>query len=390
MELRRNICGRLAVKGSCAKDEDVGFQTFSRVVLEMESLGFRGHVLSMSILPKELPATDPGIILQLRDRQYAAELIATALEHFDLFSWLSENDGVGSEEVARHFKVAERPLDVLLTLCRAYGFLEGVAALRLTELGREHLVKGSPWFLGPYYSPIRDTPIVRTFLKVLKTGKPANWQAKDSGGDWHDSMKDPVFAQEFLQLMNCRGLLFGQKLAEGLAPFLGNRTRLLDVGGGSGIHSATMCAAHSQLSAVVLEQEPVDEIVRAEIARHGLEERVEVMTGDLFEDAWPEADIVLLSNVLHDWDVAEIGDIVAKAADALAPGGLLVIHDAFISDDKSGPVEVAEYSALLMNITQGKCYSAAEYADLVEPLGFEPGDYHASVSHRGWMTAVRR
>lgn len=351
---------------------------------------FLRHSRVMKTIPKDLPTTDPGIILQLRDRQYAAELIATALEHFDLFTWLSENGGISSQEMASRLEVAERPLDVLLTLCRAYGFVEGVDAVRLTELGREHLVKGSPWFLGPYYSPIRDTPIVRTFLKVLKTGKPANWQAKESGGDWHDSMKDPAFAQEFLQLMNCRGLLFGQKLAEGLTPLLGNRTRLLDVGGGSGIYSTTMCSAHSQLSAVVLEQEPVDAIVRAEILRHGLESRIAVMTGDMFVDAWPEADIVLLSNVLHDWDVAEIGDLVKKAAEALAPGGLLVIHDAFIADDKSGPVEVAEYSALLMNITQGKCYSAAEYGELIEPHGFEPGGYHDSVSHRGWMTAVRR
>jgi 2-polyprenyl-3-methyl-5-hydroxy-6-metoxy-1,4-benzoquinol methylase len=351
---------------------------------------FLRHSRAMKTIPKNLPTTDPGIILQLRDRQYAAELIATALEHFDLFSWLSEREGISPQEIASQLGVAERPLDVLLTLCRAYGFVEGVELVRLTELGREHLVKSSPWFLGPYFSPIRDTPIVESFLKVLKTGKPANWQAKDSGGDWHESMKDPGFAQEFLQLMNCRGLLFGQKLAEGLGPLLGERTRLLDVGGGSGIYSATMCSAHPQVSAVVLEQEPVDEIVRAEIARHGLSACVEVVTGDMFEDRWPEAEIVLLSNVLHDWDVAEIEMIVKKAAEALTPGGLLVIHDAFIADDKSGPVEVAEYSALLMNITQGKCYSAAEYAALMEPLGFDAGEYYESVSHRGWMTAVRR
>jgi hypothetical protein len=129
--------------------------------------------------------------------------------------------------------------------------------------------------------------------------------------------------------------------------------------------------------------------VRSEIARHGLGDRVEVQTGDMFHDPWPAADILLFSNVLHDWDVAEASALLKRAAETLLPGGLLVIHDAFISDDKSGPVEAAEYSALLMNITQGKCYSAAEYGALMEPFGFEPGQFQNSVSHRGWMTAMR-
>lgn len=340
-------------------------------------------------IPANSPTTDPAHILQLRDRQYAAELISVALLHADFFTWLSENDGASPSTAAEHFGYQSRPLDVLLTLCRAYGFIIGTDALQLSPLGREHLVKGSPWFLGPYYSPVRDTPIVRAFLHVLKTGKPANWQAKDSGGDWHESMRDPEFAKEFTELMNCRGLVFGQALATHIGPLLGERKQLLDVGGGSGIYSATMCRAHPQLSATVLEQEPVDGIVRAEIARHGMEGRIGVEAGDMFLDPWPEADIVLLSNVLHDWDSPELREILAKAAETLSPGGLLIIHDAFIDDDKFGPVETAEYSSLLMNITQGKCYSPAEYAAILEETNFKPGGYQETISKRGFMTAVR-
>jgi hypothetical protein len=356
----------------------------------MDFMGDLPEDVSVNPVLTQHPATDPGIVIQLRDRQYAAELISTALLHFDLFTWLSENGGVSPGDAAKHFGLEERPFDVMVTLCRAYGFIEGTDALWLTEMGREHLVESSPWFLGPYFAPVRDTPIVKSFLHVLRTGKPANWQAKDRGGDWHESMRDPEFAKEFTGLMNCRGLLFGQKLAEAITPFLGDRTRLLDAGGGSGIYSATLCAAHPQLSATVLEQEPVDAIVRSEIARHGMEDRIEVFTGDLFLDDWPESDIVLLSNVLHDWDVPEMRGILACAAKSLLPGGLLVIHDAFISDDKTGPVETAEYSALLMNITQGKCYSTAEYAEVLAELGFDPGGYRETIAKRGFMTAVKR
>ncbi len=338
-----------------------------------------------------LPGTDPAQILRLRDRQYGAELIAAALMHFDFFSWLDQNDGVTDVDICKHFDFTARPTDVLLTLCRANGFITTDAAggHHLAQLGREHLVKGSPWYLGPYYAPIQDTPIVQGFLKVLRTGKPANWQAKTDAKDWHESMLDEDFARSFTDLMNSRGMIFGQYLAKAMTPLLGGRRHLLDVGGGSGIYSSTMVAAHPQLSATVLEQSPVDAIVRKEIAKHGLSDRVQVASGDMFKVAWPETDIVLLSNVLHDWDVPEMRALLVKAAETLPTGGLLIIHDAFIRDDKTGPHPVAEYSALLMNITQGKCYSPAEYGAVLNELGFDVGPYQDTVADRGFMTAVK-
>ena len=339
-----------------------------------------------------LPTSDPALLLRFRDRQYSAELLAAALLHFDLFTWLNANPGESTARLCQHFGFAARPTDVLLTLCRASGLLSTDAGDRhqLTPLGREFMLPGSPWYLGPYYAPVRDTPIVQGFLKVLRTGKPANWQAKAGGSDWHASMLDEDFARGFTELMNCRGITFGQALAKALAPLLGHRRRVLDVAGGSGIYSSTLVAAHPQLTATVLEQAPVDRITQQEIARHGLQEKIKVVTADMFKEAWPQgADILLLSNVLHDWDFPEMRTLLERAAQALPAGGLLVIHDAFIRNDKTGPLPVAEYSALLMNITQGKCYTPSEYGSVLLELGFVIGPYQDTIADRGFMTAVK-
>ncbi|MCC6231117.1 MAG: methyltransferase domain-containing protein [Verrucomicrobiales bacterium] len=339
------------------------------------------------------PHTDPGPILRYRDRQYAAELIATALLHFDLFSWLDEHPGSDTATLCAHFQLAPRPADVLLTLCRANGFLVTDPADRhlLTPLAREHLVRSSPWYLGPYYTPIRDTPIVQGYLRVLRSGKPAQWQAKEDGQDWHASMLSEEFARGFTELMNSRGRALGQALARVIAPALRARTHVLDVGGGSGIYAATLVAAHPHLRATILELPPVDRIAREQIAQHDLADHIEVVAGDMFRDPWPaHADTVLLSNVLHDWDEPEVATLLSKAAAALRPGGLLVIHEAFLEDSKSGPLPVAEYSALLMSITQGKCYSAAEYGRLLGPLGFDVGPCQPTIADRGVMIAVRK
>lgn len=339
------------------------------------------------------PQHEPTLLLRYRDRQYAADLIAAAILEFDLFTWLGNNPETSTTDLLTHFEIAARPGDVLLTLCRAMGLISTNAMdqHRLTPMAGEHVVASSPWFLGPYYKPIANSPILKDHLKVLKTGRPANWQAQDDGSDWHASMLDPTFASDFTDMMNCRGLSFGQALAADLTEPLASRKHVLDVGGGSGIYSSTLVAKHDHLRATVLEQPPVDTLVKGEIERHGLCERVDVVSADMFSDDWPTgADVVLLSNVLHDWDFPEVIALLEKSAEALPSDGLLVIHEAFINDNKTGPLPVAEYSALLANITQGKCYSAKEYGDLLTPMGFDVGPYKDTISDRGYMTAVKR
>ena len=73
------------------------------------------------------------------------------------------------------------------------------------------------------------------------------------------------------------------------------------------------------------------------------------------------ADAHLYSNVLHDWDEPVVRQLVGKSFDALPPGGLIVIHDAFLNAAKNGPLHVAEYSVLLMHASQGRCYATSEY-----------------------------
>jgi len=346
---------------------------------------------SMNLILTKQATTDPAQILRYRDRHYAMELLAAAIGKLDLFSWPKTHTEASTEEIRAHFETAERPTDVLLTLCRANGFITTESDRHsLTPLAHEYLVKDSPWNLRPYYTQVQDAPISLNFLKVLQTGKQAHWDSDREGNDWHTSMQEEEFARDFTELMNCRGIAFGQKLAQALTPQLGNRSRLLDVGGGSGIYASTIVAAHPQLTAQVLEMAPVDMIARQEIAKHGLQGKIGVITGDMFNVDWPDCDILLLSNVLHDWDFPEMRTLLEKSEQALQTGGLLVIHEAFLNDEKTGPLPVAEYSALLMNVTQGKCYTSAEYGAILTESGFEVGEYQDTIADRGFMTAVKQ
>jgi hypothetical protein len=346
----------------------------------------------MAIDFHRLPETDPAMILRYRDRQFAAELLAVAILHLDLFTWLGERDGADLQTICDHFGMKTRPVDVMLTLAVANGYLRRHADGRfeVTPVAMEHLTAGSPWYLGPYYEPLRGNNAYMGFLQVLQTDRPANWQARQDTDNWHDAMTQAAFAESFTALMHSRGLALGQHLARSLqAAGILHGGLLLDVAGGSGIYSACIVSTAAQMRAVVLEQPPVDQIAQRELSRFGLDGRCEVQTGDMFQSHWPRCQVLLLSNVLHDWDFPEIRLLLEKASSALEPGGWLVVHEAFLEEEKAGPLPVAEYSALLMHITQGRCYAPGEIRRAAEGLPLAWKEFQPTIADRGWLAAQR-
>jgi 3-hydroxy-5-methyl-1-naphthoate 3-O-methyltransferase len=333
------------------------------------------------------PVTDPLEIYRYRDGLYAVDLLTAAVVHLDFFSWLDAHPA-SQEEICAHFGIADRPTDVMLTMFAANRLIERPDGLvRTTLLAREHLTTASPWNLAPYYASLKDRPLVQDFVRVLQTDKPAGWGGGTAQLDWHKAMETDGFAKSFTAAMDCRGRYLGQALATRLD--LDGRRALLDIGGGSGIYACALCAHHPDLRATVFDQPPVDRIAAAGIASHGFTHRVGVVAGDMFKDNLPTGcDVHLFSNVLHDWGADEVRQLLAISRRALPKGGLLVIHDAFINADKTGPLPVAEYSTLLMHSSQGKCYSTAEYAAFMTEAGFAPGEYRDTAADRGVMTAT--
>lgn len=352
----------------------------------LQTMGFERMLGRMFADLTRSPVTDPLAIYRYRDGLYAVDLITTALK-LDFFSWLEAHPST-VPEICAQFGFAERPVDVMITLFVANGWVQrNGEQLEVTPVAREHLCADSIWHLGPYYASLHERPIARDFLEVLKSDKPAGWSGDKASFDWHKAMEDEAFARNFTAAMDCRGIYLARALASKL-DLLG-RTRVLDIGAGSGIYASAIVAAHAGVKAMVLDQAPVDRIAQRLVEERGVSDRVEVVVGNMFDGLPEGCDVHLYSNVLHDWGVKEVRELLQVSYEALPVGGLLVIHDAFIDAAKSGPLHVAEYSCLLMHSTQGKCYSVGEYAALLAEVGFTPGPYQETVVGRGFMVALK-
>jgi predicted O-methyltransferase YrrM len=335
------------------------------------------------------PETDPTSIYRQRDGLYAVDMLTAAICHLDLFGRLAEQPA-DLPAICRALDVRERPADVMLTLLTAMGLLQNKGGVfSLTAMAREYLLQSSPWFIGPYFASVKERPVCRDIVAVLRTDQPSHWASLRDEKQWARAMEDEAFANTFTAAMDCRGAFLGPALAAQLD--CSRHHRLLDIAGGSGVYACAIVARHPHLRAGVLEKPPVDRLTRRNLSARGFADRVEVLVGDMFAEALPEGfDAHLFSNVLHDWDERRVKQLLAKSAAALPAGGMIIIHDAHVNADKTGPLPVAAYSALLMTITEGKCYSEKEMAGYLAEAGFEDAACAPTAADRSVITARRQ
>jgi len=164
--------------------------------------------------------------------------------------------------------------------------------------------------------------------------------------------------------------------------------KVLDVGGASGIYTAAMLNAFPHLKGTVFEKPPVDKIARYSLNKFGMNGRVNIVAGDVFKDSLPKGhDVHFISHVLHDWDLPECRTILKNSYENLNNGGMIILHDAHINKNKTGPLDVAEYSVLLMVLSEGKCYSVTEMKDLLEEAGFIDVEFKPTILNRSIITA---
>jgi SAM-dependent methyltransferase len=167
--------------------------------------------------------------------------------------------------------------------------------------------------------------------------------------------------------------------------------RMLDVGGGSGAYSIAFARASAALRADILDLPTVLPIARGHVAAAGLAERVTTRAGDLRTDDFGSSyDLVLLSSICHMLGPEENHDLVSRAADALAPGGRVVLSDFVLDEDGSAPRQAVLFSInMLVGTPSGRSYRESELTAFLAEAGLVgiervrlPGPAHLVVGRK--------
>jgi hypothetical protein len=118
-----------------------------------------------------------------------------------------------------------------------------------------------------------------------------------------------------------------EREAPALAPLIpvGDAAHLLEVGGNTGVMALALLARHPALRATILDLPAVCHLGLARCHGRAGAERLSFLPGDARETPWPAADAVLFKSVLHDWDIAAVRGMLGRAAQAVPPGGRVIV-----------------------------------------------------------------
>ncbi len=146
---------------------------------------------------------------------------------------------------------------------------------------------------------------------------------------------------------------------------------LTDAGGSAGMLSIMVAKHQPHISCVTYDLPPIEAIANETIQKFDLSDRVKTASGDFFNSSLPPADIVVMGNILHDWDEESKITLMKKAYDALPAGGAFVVIENIIDDDRKQNVFGMMMSLnMLIETGTGFDYTFSDFNKWAKMTGF--------------------
>jgi len=262
----------------------------------------------------------------------------------------------------------------------ARDFFDALVALDLLERqdGRyantpeteRFLDRAKPTYVGDYLEMIntRLYDFWGGLTEALRTGEPQN-EIKRGGELFSVLYRDPVRLKQFLQAMTGYSLGTAQAMAQKF-PWQQYQT-FIDIGCAQGCVPVQVALAHPHLSGGGFDLPAVGPIFTEYVASFRLEDRLRFHPGDFFQDPMPQAEVLALGRVLHDWNLAEKQQLLAKAYAALPRGGALIVYESLIDDARRQHASGLLMSLNMLIETQaGFDFTGADCCGWMQEVGF--------------------
>ena len=278
---------------------------------------------------------DPAHIMQVGMGFWPSKTVLSAVE-LELFTQLG-NEAMTGAEIGERLGLHARAI---------YDFLDTLVALRFLERdgdgfdGRYRntnetaafLDKRSPTYIGGILemSNARLYRFWGDLTKALQTGEPQN-EVKHTGKPMFDELySDPARLEQFMHAM--QGISAGNFHALAEKFDFSRYETVCDVGGATGQLCTILARRHPQLRCISYDLPVVAPIAEKSVAAAGLADRVTTSSGDFFADPLPQADVITMGLILHDWNLDRKMQLIRSAYDALPEGGAFIIIENLIDD----------------------------------------------------------
>jgi O-methyltransferase domain/Dimerisation domain len=317
------------------------------------------------------PEVTPDAIMQLGLGFWGSKALLSAVE-LGLFSELAAAGPLEGDALRERLGLHERSATDFLDALVALGMLEREDGRYSNTAATEvFLDRAKPSYVGGILemANARLYPFWGSLTEGLRTGELQN-EAKGGGENFFEKLyADPQRLAQFAHAMTAVSMGAAQAIAAKF-PWEDRKT-VIDVGCAEGIVPVQVALAHDHISGGGFDLPPLEPIFDKLVTGAGLADRLEFTGGDFFEQDLPQADVLVMGHILHDWDLDEKRVLLQKAYEALPEGGALIVYDAIIDDERRGNAFGLLMSLnMLIETPGGFDYTAADCRGWMQEAGF--------------------
>lgn len=343
--------------------------------------GGKGHVKMPS------PLMEVREISKLAYGFMASKALFAAL-NLELFGHVSRGADSAEKLGALTGVALERMRTLIAALVSTGVFIDDKGRISNAPATETYLVPGAPAYFGDYYR-FQIGGQIYGILENLDAGLIGDEEhlAHSRMSGW---LSDPKQAEDFSRAQHAGSLGPAHLLSKKLD--LADAGTLLDVAGGTGAYSITLCQDNPGLRATIVDFPTVIEVARRYVNEAGMADRIALAGGDARETDWPRGqDVVLMSYLLSAIDGDQIAPLIGRAFEALKPGGLLVLHDFMLTEDRSGPSSAALFFLQYLAYQPGAVsFTAGELRPHVEAAGFRDFETQIMIPEITMMITARK
>ena len=317
-----------------------------------------------------IAAPSPEHILQVGLGFWASKTLLSAVE-MEVFTELAkhpEDLDTLTGRLGLHPRSAHDFFDSLVAL----GFLErndGVYSnTPSTEL---FLDKKKPTYIGGMLE-MANQRLYGHWNKLttaLRTGQMQGEAGPNATENFAALYADPARLKSFLKAMT--GVSRGANMAIAAKfPWAKYRT-VVDAGPAQGDLLVQVALKNTHLLGIGFDLPEVGPIFEEYIEANGLSTRVQFQPGSFFTDPIPNAEVVMMGHILHDWDLEQKRMLISKAYDALPKGGALMVYEALIDDERrKNAFGLLMSLNMLVETVGGFDYTGADCIGWMKDAGF--------------------
>ncbi len=322
----------------------------------------------------------PLLFFETMNAYQRTEALKAGIE-LDVFTAIGEGNQIAAA-LAKSCKASERGMRILCDYLVVIGFLlkEG-NEYRLTPDSAVFLDRRSPMCITSSVIFLGDPQLADKFKNLAgAVRKGGTLQADGTLAPEH-----PIWI-EFARGMAPLTALPAELMAKLVGAEKGGKWKVLDIAASHGTFGITFARKNPQAEIYAVDWASVLELAKANAHKAGMDGRYHTIPGSAFEVEFGTGyDIVLLTNILHHFDVPACESLLKKVHAALKPGGRALTLEFVPNEDRVSPPQAAAFPlTMLASTPAGDAYTFAEYEAMFRNAGFTASRLHAippSIQH---------